>query len=161
MLSEGFGRLEDQQQLALSEASYRTLVETPDIVVMLLDRRYEVTAALGLRLARARYAASAAADQLALVSVWALRLGAYLAWRNLGHGEDKRYQAFRERGGKIQEVVRAKTNTLDVRSATFIDLFYGLVLLIFNPTGWSYVHWVIPDTPETPRPTQPPLGVSD
>jgi steroid 5-alpha reductase family enzyme len=34
-----------------------------------------------------------------LVSLWGLRLGAYLAWRNLGHGEDKRYAAMRERHG--------------------------------------------------------------
>jgi len=36
---------------------------------------------------------------LALVSVWGLRLGVYLGWRNLGHGEDKRYRAMRERVG--------------------------------------------------------------
>ena len=30
-----------------------------------------------------------------LLTLWALRLGAYLARRNLGHGEDKRYQAMR------------------------------------------------------------------
>ena len=35
----------------------------------------------------------------ALVSLWGLRLGAYLAWRNLGHGEDKRYTAMRKRHG--------------------------------------------------------------
>lgn len=39
---------------------------------------------------------------------------------------------FREKGGKIQKVVTSKTNTLDVRSATFIDLLYGLVLLFFK-----------------------------
>jgi steroid 5-alpha reductase family enzyme len=36
---------------------------------------------------------------LALVSVWALRLGVYLGARNLGHGEDRRYRAMRERIG--------------------------------------------------------------
>ena len=36
------------------------------------------------------------------------------------------------RRGKIQEIVRVKTNTQDIRSATFIDLFYGLVLLLFK-----------------------------
>jgi steroid 5-alpha reductase family enzyme len=36
---------------------------------------------------------------LVLVSVWALRLGAYLAWRNLGKGEDYRYAAMRSRIG--------------------------------------------------------------
>lgn len=39
---------------------------------------------------------------------------------------------FREKGGKIQRVVTSKTNTIDVRSATFIDLLYGLVLLFFK-----------------------------
>ncbi len=39
---------------------------------------------------------------------------------------------FREKGGKIQKVITTKTNTLDVRSATFIDLLYGMVLLFFK-----------------------------
>jgi phosphate/sulfate permease len=39
---------------------------------------------------------------------------------------------FREKGGRIQKVVTSKTNTMDVRSATFIDLLYGLVLLFFK-----------------------------
>jgi len=39
---------------------------------------------------------------------------------------------FREKGGKIQKVVTSKTNTLDVRSATFIDLLYATVLLFFK-----------------------------
>ena len=30
-----------------------------------------------------------------LVSVWGVRLSGYLAWRNLGHGEDRRYKAMR------------------------------------------------------------------
>jgi steroid 5-alpha reductase family enzyme len=34
-----------------------------------------------------------------LTGVWGLRLGAYLAWRNLGHGEDARYQAMRRHVG--------------------------------------------------------------
>ena len=36
-LSEGYRRMEDLQQLALSEERYRTLVETPNFVAMLLD----------------------------------------------------------------------------------------------------------------------------
>ena len=39
---------------------------------------------------------------------------------------------FYQRGGEIQKIVRVKTNTSDIRSATFIDLFYGLVLLTFK-----------------------------
>jgi steroid 5-alpha reductase family enzyme len=35
----------------------------------------------------------------ALVALWGLRLGGYLAWRNAGRGEDPRYQAMRRRFG--------------------------------------------------------------
>lgn len=37
---------------------------------------------------------------VALVTVWALRLGLYLGWRNLGKGEDRRYAAMREGVGE-------------------------------------------------------------
>ena len=53
---------------------------------------------------------------------------------------------FREKGGKIQEVVKQKTNTANIRSATLIDLSYGVVLYFFtviNPipmsTTWTFV----------------------
>ena len=36
---------------------------------------------------------------LALVSLWGLRLAIYLAWRNIGKGEDFRYQEFRRNYG--------------------------------------------------------------
>jgi steroid 5-alpha reductase family enzyme len=36
---------------------------------------------------------------LVLVSVWGLRLSIYLGWRNLGKGEDFRYQEFRRKYG--------------------------------------------------------------
>lgn len=35
-------------------------------------------------------------------------------------------------GGKIQKVVTSKTNTHDVRSATIVDIIYGLILFIFK-----------------------------
>ena len=35
---------------------------------------------------------------LVLVSVWGLRLTGYLAWRNIGKGEDRRYQQMRKKG---------------------------------------------------------------
>ena len=34
---------------------------------------------------------------LALVLAWGVRLGAYITWRNWGHGEDRRYREIRER----------------------------------------------------------------
>lgn len=36
---------------------------------------------------------------VAATTVWGLRLALYLAWRNLGHGEDRRYARMRERRG--------------------------------------------------------------
>lgn len=36
---------------------------------------------------------------LGLVTLWGLRLSAYITWRNWGHGEDKRYAAMRAGGG--------------------------------------------------------------
>jgi hypothetical protein len=53
---------------------------------------------------------------------------------------------FRERGGKIQEIVLEKHNTRYVRSATLIDLFYWLCLYFFKElndipmsTTWVFV----------------------
>jgi hypothetical protein len=39
---------------------------------------------------------------------------------------------FKRKGGAVQKVVREKINTTDIRSATFIDLIYGLVLYAFK-----------------------------
>ena len=36
---------------------------------------------------------------LALVTVWGLRLGGHILWRNWGRGEDRRYQEFRANAG--------------------------------------------------------------
>lgn len=39
---------------------------------------------------------------------------------------------FYSKGGAVQNVVRSKVNTADIRSATFIDLIYGIILYIFK-----------------------------
>lgn len=39
---------------------------------------------------------------------------------------------FYSKGGAIQSIVKAKANTQDIRSATFIDLIYGVVLFFFK-----------------------------
>jgi len=39
---------------------------------------------------------------------------------------------FYSKGGAVQKVVREKTNTADIRAATFIDLIYGIILYIFK-----------------------------
>ncbi len=63
----------------------------------------------------------------------------------------------RSGGGKIQKVVSEKTNTVDLRSATFIDLFYGLVLLFFKvdyiPKMFAAAGWTIPWPPKMPMST--------
>lgn len=44
---------------------------------------------------------------------------------------------FWSRGGEIQKVVTSKTNTSDIRSATIIDVCFGLVLMVFKE--WSKI----------------------
>ncbi|MEN0004783.1 MAG: hypothetical protein AAF798_11590 [Bacteroidota bacterium] len=39
---------------------------------------------------------------------------------------------FYSKGGAIQEIVKAKTNTVDIRSATIIDATYGIILYYFK-----------------------------
>ncbi|WP_228238309.1 hypothetical protein [Allomuricauda sp. M10] len=53
---------------------------------------------------------------------------------------------FQKRGGKIQEVVNKKVNTQNIRSATLIDLSYGLLLMGFGnltnvpmSTTWAFI----------------------
>jgi hypothetical protein len=50
------------------------------------------------------------------------------------------------KGGKIQQIVKSKTNTADIRSATIVDLIYGLVLYYFKiqsnvpmSTTWVFI----------------------
>lgn len=50
------------------------------------------------------------------------------------------------KGGSIQNIVRSKTNTIDLRSATIIDFVYGLVLYYFKElnnvpmsTTWVFI----------------------
>ncbi len=63
----------------------------------------------------------------------------------------------RGRGGRIQRVVTEKTNTLDLRSATLIDMFYGLILLFFKvdyiPKMLLHIGWSIPWPPKMPMST--------
>ncbi|WP_452230044.1 hypothetical protein [Lacinutrix sp. MEBiC02404] len=53
---------------------------------------------------------------------------------------------FKNRGGKIQEMVNQKVNTRNIRSATIIDLFYGIILFIYGnynaipmSTTWTFI----------------------
>ncbi len=53
---------------------------------------------------------------------------------------------FYSKGGAIQKIVKAKTNTVDIRSATIIDATYGVVLYFFKElsnipmsTTWVFI----------------------
>ncbi|GGD30661.1 hypothetical protein [Flavobacterium orientale] len=53
---------------------------------------------------------------------------------------------FRKGGGKIQEIVNQKSNTANIRSATIIDLIYGVFLFVFGnlnsipmSTTWVFI----------------------
>lgn len=53
---------------------------------------------------------------------------------------------FKNRGGKIQEIITEKINTSNIRSATIIDLCYGLILFIYGnfnaipmSTTWTFI----------------------
>ena len=53
---------------------------------------------------------------------------------------------FKNRGGKIQEIVNQKVNTRNIRSATIIDLCYGIVLFLYGnfnsipmSTTWTFI----------------------
>lgn len=59
------------------------------------------------------------------LSVWQFLLSALIIVGLLGY-------IFYKKGGAVQEVVRTKTNTADIRSATFVDLIYGVVLYVFK-----------------------------
>ena len=50
------------------------------------------------------------------------------------------------KGGRIQQIVQSKTNTHDIRSATIVDLIYGVVLYYFKiqsnipmSTTWVFI----------------------
>lgn len=63
--------------------------------------------------------------------LWLLALLAYIFW---------------SKGGAIQGIVKSKSGTTDIRSATFVDLIYGIVLYIFKEvnkvpmsTTWVFI----------------------
>jgi steroid 5-alpha reductase family enzyme len=71
----------------------------------LADRTWSLLIALpgvayALLLAPGAGAGDRIAWMLVLVAVWALRLAAYVSWRNHGHGEDRRYAAMRAEHGE-------------------------------------------------------------
>jgi hypothetical protein len=71
------------------------------------------------------------------LSLWGLIISLLILLFLLGY-------IFYSKGGAIQEIVKAKTNTVDIRSATIIDFTYGLILFYFKelnnvPMSTTYV----------------------
>ena len=60
---------------------------------------------------------------------------------------------FYRRGGAVQNVVRSKTNTADIRSATFVDLIYGIILYIFKYDSIFGLDYQFPWTGNLPMST--------
>lgn len=60
---------------------------------------------------------------------------------------------FYRRGGNVQEVVRRKTNTSDIRSATFVDLIYAIILYIFKYDAIFGMDYQFPWTGNLPMST--------
>jgi len=60
---------------------------------------------------------------------------------------------FYRKGGAVQNVVREKTNTADIRAATFIDLIYGIVLYVFKYDNFMGFEYQLPWTGNLPMST--------
>lgn len=60
---------------------------------------------------------------------------------------------FYRQGGAVQNVVRSKTNTSDIRSATFIDFIYGVVLYVFKYDSFMGFDYQFPWTGNLPMST--------
>ncbi len=70
---------------------------------------------------------------LVLVSLWGLRLAIYLAWRNIGKGEDFRYQQFRQDYGPQRYWWISYFQ---------VFLLQGLLMwLISMPLAWGMMYW--------------------
>jgi steroid 5-alpha reductase family enzyme len=68
---------------------------------------------------------------VAVVAVWGLRLSAYLAWRNLGKGEDRRYQ----------EIRAARGESFRYSSLVLIFGTQGVMMwVVSTPVQWALIH---------------------
>ncbi|MEZ4956355.1 MAG: hypothetical protein R2825_22545 [Saprospiraceae bacterium] len=60
---------------------------------------------------------------------------------------------FYQKGGAVQDVVRKKTNTADIRSATFIDFIYAMILMVFKGEKFFGLGFELPWTGNLPMST--------
>ena len=93
--------------LALSALTIALLMLATWVLSVVIDDASIVDIVWGLGFVAATWAAYLTADidtstdrsllMLVMVTVWGLRLTGYLAWRNIGKGEDRRYQEMRKK----------------------------------------------------------------
>ncbi|MFP3880836.1 MAG: DUF1295 domain-containing protein [Actinomycetota bacterium] len=93
--------------LAISALTIALLMLATWVVSVVLDDASIVDIVWGLGFVAAIWAVYLTADidtttdrsllMLAIVTIWGLRLTGYLAWRNIGKGEDRRYQEMRRK----------------------------------------------------------------
>jgi steroid 5-alpha reductase family enzyme len=75
---------------------------------------------------------------LALTAIWGLRLGGYLAWRNHGQPEDRRYQAMRRRHGeRFAWVSLYSVFALQGAVMWVVSLPVQLVMAAPAPAAWT------------------------
>lgn len=77
----------------------------------------------------------------ALVLVWALRLGAHLARRNLPHGEDPRYAAMREAGGPGW-AVRSLVTVFGLQAALAWGIGWPIAVVASSPGAPGAIAWL-------------------
>lgn len=73
------------------------------------------------------YAPSAGINEAGVRTISEAWLYGSLIWLMILHA-----YLFYNRGGGIQKIVTSKTNTTDIRSATIIDIIYGIILFVFK-----------------------------
>lgn len=76
---------------------------------------------------------------LLIVALWSLRLSLYLAWRNRGKPEDRRYHAMRERNPHFATQSLVTVFGLQAVLAWFISLPLAAALYAPAPFGWLHV----------------------
>jgi steroid 5-alpha reductase family enzyme len=77
-----------------------------------------------------------------LVTVWGVRLSAYLARRNLGHGEDPRYTAMRRRRGNFTRWSLYGVFGTQALLAWVVSLAVQLAMADGTPRGVGPLGWV-------------------
>lgn len=81
---------------------------------------------------------------MVLLLCWGLRLGLFLAWRNLGHGEDSRYQAMRARDPAFAWTSLVKVFWLQGSLQLLISLpLYWIVSADSVLTLWDQISFVV------------------